>query len=324
MIVHGIVRCHLDAAHFRRHALLLLRRTGQQHQRPEQRHRRGLVPRQDHRRRLIPQLLARKRLAGLRIARGEQQVEQIARRFARGAARRAATIASINAIQRRLNRQRPRSRRSVSMAAAPCRADAAARCLTPNSVSIRRIAAPYARVSSENIERPAMSSARFCIAASRSTGADPSAPQAPRPPPAHSNDMACQQRQRPRRQGRCDGAPLQPPFLARAEQQPVAGQRPQHADRCRRAAVVVRIVHQHAVDRLGRIDQHGAAARTGGAPAHPPDTPPRSTCRARWCGSRAGTRGTTTRAAETADAAGRTVVACDSSELPHPELAGRY
>ena len=37
-------------------------------------------------------------------------------------------------------------------------------------MSIRRIADPYCRVSSENIERPAMSSARFCMAASRSIG----------------------------------------------------------------------------------------------------------------------------------------------------------
>ena len=63
-----------------------------------------------------------------------------------------------------------------------------------------------------------------------------------------------------------------------AQQQPVAGDRPQDADRCRRAAVVVRVVHQHAMDRVGRVDQQVGAAEESGAPAHPPDTPPRSTC----------------------------------------------
>ena len=87
--------------------------------------------------------------------------------------------------------------------------------LTPYSVSIRRIAAPYCRVSSENIERPAMSSARFCMAASRSTGWSVCAASTADRLLRTSNDMARQQRQRPRRQRRRDGAALQAPVVAR-------------------------------------------------------------------------------------------------------------
>ena len=72
--------------------------------------------------------------------------------------------------------------------------------------------------------------------------------------------MARQHRHHARRQRGGDGAPLQPPVLALAEQQAVAGDRPQDADRGAGAAVIAGIVHQHVMDRVGRIDQDAAAA----------------------------------------------------------------
>ena len=131
----------------------------------------------------------------------------------------------------------------------------------PYSVSSRRIAAPYCRISSENIERPAISSARFCMAASRSTGSSACATRLATASCAQVDDVPSQHRQVARRQRRRDGATLVAPVLALAEQQALAGDRAQDADRGRRAAVVRMIVDQHAMDRVRRIEQHLAAAQ---------------------------------------------------------------
>ena len=69
-------------------------------------------------------------------------------------------------------------------------------------------------------------------------------------------DVAAQQRNDPRRQGGGDGAPLQPPRLALAQQQALAGDRAQDADRGGGAAVARVMLHQHMMDRLGRVEQN--------------------------------------------------------------------
>ena len=67
------------ARRFRRHGSLRFRREREEGAGPEQGHRRGLVPGQDHGGDLIAQLLVREAPAGLGIAGGPQQVEQVAR-----------------------------------------------------------------------------------------------------------------------------------------------------------------------------------------------------------------------------------------------------
>src|SRR5258706_4909380 len=62
-----------------------------------------------------------------------------------------------------------------------------------------------------------------------------------------------------RERGR-DGAALMLPFLTLAEEKPAADQGAENSHGGRRAAVVGRVLHQHMMDRVGRIQQHALAA----------------------------------------------------------------
>ncbi len=77
---------------------------------------------------------------------------------------------------------------------------------------------------------------------------------------ADLGDMAAEQGDDPGRQRRRDDAPLQLPVLAIAEEQPPSHDRPQDADRGRRAAVVGGVVHQHLLDAVGRVQQQALPA----------------------------------------------------------------
>ncbi len=66
-----------------------------------------------------------------------------------------------------------------------------------------------------------------------------------------------------RRQGRCDGAALVPPFFTFAEDQPLADDGAQDSNGRRRPPVVRDIVDQHIVDRIVRIEQEPLAAEKG-------------------------------------------------------------
>ena len=74
------------------------------------------------------------------------------------------------------------------------------------------------------------------------------------------------------------------------QQQPLAGQRAQDADRGRGAAVVAGIVHQHAVDRVRRVQQQGGAAEEVRGVQVLLGTPPAATGPAHWSALRAGSR----------------------------------
>ncbi len=121
--------------------VLLLRRLGQHDDRPEQGDRGGFVAGEDQGGDLIAKLGRGEAGAGFRIARGAQQVEQVARRFRRrlGQARAPGSFRS-SFIQRRWKRRAAEVARAWgSTAAAACPADGAANSVRPNSVSRPRI-----------------------------------------------------------------------------------------------------------------------------------------------------------------------------------------
>jgi len=67
--------------------------------------------------------------------------------------------------------------------------------------------------------------------------------------------MARQNGQEPVREGRRHGAPLLLPVVPFAEQQPVADDRREDADRRRRPAIILNIVDQDPLDRIGAVEE---------------------------------------------------------------------
>ena len=207
----------------RRPALARAGSLRQQGQRPEQCHRGRLVAGQQHGRELVAQLLGGEACAGLRIARGAQQIEQIARR---GGLRLAQTVvhdrfdqphpalleapaASSRAGRHRRRQQhveqmrlreavrefgqQPPQRRAV-LPASPARTCCGRRFPVSGSAS------------PQQVDRLA---GRLCrrASAARRCGRD---------------DVPCQHRHDARRQRGRDGAALQAPGVALAQQQPVS------------------------------------------------------------------------------------------------------
>ena len=229
--IHRVVRRDLDAVHLVGDAPLLVACAGQQQQRPEQRR-----PPSSH----APpgsswrsdRAVGRARIPRPSPDRARRAADRTDRAARRSPALTCASrmISSISAIQRRWNRRRPRSR-SVGIDGGSTMSSRCGRAYRmPYSVSRRRIAGPNCRVSSENIERPAISSARFCIAASRLSGSLVCAASSAMASSRARHDMARQQRQGPWRERRSNGASLEPPVIARAEQQAIAHDRPQDTD----------------------------------------------------------------------------------------------
>ena len=77
------------------------------------------------------------------------------------------------------------------------------------------------------------------------------------------DDVARQHRDDPRGERRRDGAALVAPFVALAEEQAFAGDRPQDADGGAGAPIILDVVHQHMVDCVGRIEQEALAPEKG-------------------------------------------------------------
>src|SRR5207244_12920488 len=75
-----------------------------------------------------------------------------------------------------------------------------------------------------------------------------------------SSHMAGDQRNRARDESRGHGSALVLPILAVAEQQAVAEQRPQHADRAAGPAIILWVLDKDVVDCLGTIENDLLAA----------------------------------------------------------------
>ena len=104
------------------------------------------------------------------------------------------------------------------------------------------------------------------------------------------DDVARQHRDDARRERRRDGAALVAPFVALAQEQTFAGDRPQDADGGAGAPVVLDVVHQHAVDRVGRIEQEAFAAEEGLLQHVRSCRRPAARSAAHWCVLRAESR----------------------------------
>ena len=78
--------------------------------------------------------------------------------------------------------------------------------------------------------------------------------------PGRGCDVGGQRGQDARGEGRGDGAALETPALALRQQQPLAGDGAEDADRGRGAAVVPRVGHQDMVNGVGRVEQEIVAA----------------------------------------------------------------
>ena len=216
---------------------------------------------QDHRRDLVAQLGLREPLAGFRVACGEQQIEQVARsiRGWRGLARPhdlldqahprpleppAAKIAQCRDRRRQHHVEHMRMRVALTVFGEPPSHRGA---VLQHLHGEHRAAGNFERQvlhGREQIDRLAGLCRKGGERLLRA-----------------GHDVPRQHRHAPRRKGWRDGAPLEAPVLALAEQQAHAGDRAEDADRGRRAAVVRGIIDQHAVDRVRRVEQHVAAAQ---------------------------------------------------------------
>ncbi len=249
-----------DAACLVGDTTLFVGSAAEQDQRPEQRHRGGLVAGQDHRGDLVAQLIGGEPRAGLRIACGAQQIEQIARRLGRrfgqarphhlGHQRHPAALEppAAEVAQRRDRRRqhhveqmRPRIVHRVLGEHAPHGWSVFPR--------LQREHRPPGDLQRQALHRGQQVDRLVGLRRQRRgrlVGA--------------GDDVARQHGQGARCERGGDGAALQLPVVAVAEQQAIAGDRTQDADRGGRATVVRVVVHQHVVDRVGCVQQDVAAA----------------------------------------------------------------
>jgi hypothetical protein len=151
-------------------ALLHVRGRGNEKKRPKQRERRRFMPGHNHCGDLIAQLFLREARSGLRVPRRDEHIKQITWRVARGQFETLGDdgIDQLDPVDRNFVLARSRK---VGIAGGKIRSKGVGR---PSRGRYRQIkarnAVPCRRISIENIERAATSSARSCMAASKSRG----------------------------------------------------------------------------------------------------------------------------------------------------------
>ena len=211
----------------------------QQIERPEQRGRGGLMAGEDHGRDLIAELLVGEGRAGLGIARGAHQVEQIARR-------RAFVLAGGAALgHQHADESRPAlaeagagkiPRASASPAAAPGRGNADAPGCSPYSITKSRSAAPWRSIPNENMVRPAISSVIRCIDLAQIHRRMAGGLELGDGLVGRRHHVRDQRRHGARRKRRRERSALVFPGAALGDQQPFAEHRPQHPEAGRACA----------------------------------------------------------------------------------------
>ena len=218
-----------------RQPVLFLRRRGQHDQRPEQRHRGRFMPGEDQGSYLIAQLRRRKPRAGLRVARRAQQIEQIARGHGlrRRHPRRQNCLhqhhpALAETVAPEVGRRRDRRRQQ--------HVQHPRRCVFlgefghhPPHGEAELVRLQREHRARGNIQRQALHRRQQI---DRLAGAQRQPVQRR---VGGGGDVPRQHRHHARRQRRGDGAALQLPVVPLAQQQSLAGDRAQDADRRRRA-----------------------------------------------------------------------------------------
>ena len=221
----------------------------------------------DQGRDLVAELVGRERLAGLRVARGDQHVEQVARRVGRrGAAalgddavehvleRPAGAVAQPGQRVVRLGREqeveegRPGQPAAVALDRGPDRRPVLAHRLREEGAAGDLERQPLHRA--QHVDRPRRA-----------------APQVGHQPTRELRHLDGDQVEGARGEGRRDEAPLVTPGGPFGEKQPLLTEQRADDPQGRRCSAVGRVVvHEHAPDRVGRVDDHALAAEE--APAH--------------------------------------------------------